>query len=195
VGEDAENLQDNHKEIFPGGNRAPAELGVSALRDIREGVHSLVSSREGRMAAKELKMKMAAKGLVAMALALLLCSCTSPEDKSRIRLAASAFDRAYEAGGRNEELMVDLQKAVDAIQDADARAEFLRCKNLLTSYNLAQRMVVIAYERNLIEIGHGRQSTAKDAEIAMSKAKLANPLPDLQPLANCDVVSLPSFAK
>jgi hypothetical protein len=91
--------------------------------------------------------------------------------------------------------MVDLQKAADAIRDDSARAEFLRCRNLLTRYNLAQRMVLIAYERNLIEIGHGGQSTTKDAEIAMSKAKIANPLPDLRPLANCDIVNLPSFAK
>jgi hypothetical protein len=60
----------------------------------------------------------------------------APAEKARIRLAASAYRRAwitYEEQGSGEEL----QRAVDVIENDDVRAKFERCTTVLGQYELA----------------------------------------------------------
>jgi hypothetical protein len=125
-----------------------------------------------------------------------LCGgCTSAEDKARIRQAVTAYNIASRGSSNSEALMLDLQKAVDAVPDGKARDEFLTCLNLLQMYTLKQQTQFLALERNLTEIGHGRQSTKKDFDIANAKAQKEAPLPDYNPIAKCAVVTLPSFCE
>jgi hypothetical protein len=144
-------------------------------------------------------MKTNTKALRVVALVALAASsaflfgCQSSEDKARIRLAVSAFDRAADArsgDARIESLMIDLQKAVDAVHDDHARTEILDCYTLLRIYRSRQQIIAIAYEQNLLDTGHWKNTTAAEADKAMTEAKVANPLPDLKPLSDCEVVRL-----
>jgi hypothetical protein len=60
---------------------------------------------------------------------------------------------------------------------------------------LAIQIQRIDFETEMLKIGHGRESTAKDVDIAMSKAKQENALPDLQPILDCELDRLPALAK
>lgn len=69
-----------------------------------------------------------------VAVFLFQVACTSQEDKARIRLAASAFERASDPHGRDERLMTELQEAIDVVPDGKARDELVRCQALLQRY-------------------------------------------------------------
>lgn len=141
-------------------------------------------------------MRLAVWIVPAVALAMILSGCgPSSDDKARIRLAVSAFNRALDKQGRDEDSMIDLQKAVDLVPDGKARTEILRCQGLLITYSQRQRLLYLDLELNLLKIGHRQQSTKEDFERAMSKARSDNPLPDFDPLAKCNVISLPQLEK
>lgn len=116
-------------------------------------------------------------------------ACTSQEDKARIRLAASAYLRASDErrGRADGHLMTDLQRAIDVVPDGKARDELVKCHRLLENFRLIEEAGQLDYEHNLDVIGHGGPTTTKQRELAMSKAKQANPLPDLKLLGDCYV--------
>ena len=136
--------------------------------------------------------------LLAGSLAVLLTTSCGPsaEDKARIRQVETAYSLARMGNADNSDaLMNDLQRAVDMVPDGKAREEILNCQSLLKMYvikNQTQRLVLM---RNLSEIGHGRQSTKKDVDIASANAEKEVPLPDSYPIAKCAVITLPSLTK
>ena len=132
---------------------------------------------------------------VVTSIVVLLCGCSSAEDKARIRLAVSAFKLAADARERDESLMADLQRAIDVVPDGRARDELVSCRGVLTEYWIAQQRIVLSFEDNLQKIGHGRETTAKEAEIAMSKAKRDNPALDPKPMVDCEALRLPKLTE
>ena len=94
-----------------------------------------------------------------------------------------------------ERLMIDLEKAVDAVPDGHARTEILDCYRLLRIYRMRQHLIALTFEANLYKRGHGLKTTEKEAKKAMSEAQLAHPMPDVEPLVNCSVRRLPEIAK
>jgi hypothetical protein len=128
--------------------------------------------------------------------ALLSCNCTSVEDKDRIRHAVSAFELASDNSPANRKaLMGDLQNAVDAVPDGDARNELLRCQGLLELYRSRQSLIAAETLLSLAKTGLGKNSTDEDFDLSYARATAASPLPDFAPIARCAVITLPAFAK
>jgi hypothetical protein len=133
--------------------------------------------------------------ILAVPLLSQLIGCASAEDKARIRLAVSAYKAAADASRPDETLMADLQRAIDVVPDGHARSELVDCQLELQKYKLSLKRIELAYEQNLVAIGHGRDTTAKEADAAMSKAQRDNPRPDPDEIAKCEVSRLPDLAR
>ena len=136
--------------------------------------------------------------LLAVSLAVLLTTSCGPsaEDKARIRQVETAYSIASMGNADNSDaLMNDLQRAVDLVPDGKAREEILSCQSLLKMYVITKQRRRLFLEGNLLAIGHGRQSTKKEFDIANANAEKEVPLPDYDPIAKCEVITLPSLTK
>lgn len=126
----------------------------------------------------------------------LLCGCESETDKANIRLAATAFRVASDADTRNSDrTLVELQKAIDVVSDKHARSELIECQSFLGLYKAKQKLQEVTLQSNLLDIGHGTDSTKGDFDAALAKAKADVPLPDEKPIFACEYERLPALTR
>ena len=135
--------------------------------------------------------------LLAVSLAVLLTTSCGPsaEDKARIRQVETAYSIASMGNADNSDaLMNDLQRAVDLVPDGKAREEILSCQSLLKMYVIKQATQRLVLKRNLRDRARSA-TTKKDFDIANANAEKEVPLPDYDPIAKCEVITLPSLTK